>query len=91
MSQSDRRSHPRPGASGPGPGAGVDRDPDRASVALARIAIVASILIGQLWALTVAANAYFEERMVTVWWLVAFQIVSSLLALGVWLIVPDDR
>jgi hypothetical protein len=39
----------------------------------------------------VALNAYFEERMATVWWLFAFQCVSFLLALAVWAVVPDDR
>jgi hypothetical protein len=49
------------------------------------------VVVGQLWALTIALNAYFEERMATVWWLFAFQCVSFLLALAVWSIVPDDR
>ena len=53
--------------------------------------IVATVVVGQLWGLTVALNAYFEERMTTVWWLLVFQCVSFLLALVVWLIVPDDR
>jgi hypothetical protein len=81
----------RIGSPGPGPGAGVDRDPERAAIVLARIAIVATIVVGQLWALTIALNAYFEERMTIVWWLVAFQVVSFALALAVWLVFPDDR
>jgi hypothetical protein len=90
MSERDPRRL-RIGASGPGPGAGGERDPERAAVSIARIAIVATIVVGQLWALTVALNAYFEERMATVWWLFAFQCVSFLLALAVWAAVPDDR
>jgi cytochrome bd-type quinol oxidase subunit 2 len=91
MSERDRPPRLRVGSPGPGPGAGADRDPERAAIVLARIALVATVVVGQLWALTVALNAYFEERMATVWWLFAFQCVSFLLALAVWLIVPDDR
>ncbi|HET9311411.1 MAG TPA: hypothetical protein VFP41_09355 [Actinomycetota bacterium] len=91
MSERDPRLRLRIGAPGPGPGAGGDRDPERAAIAMARIAIVSTVVVGQLWALTVALNAYFEERLATVWWLFAFQCVSFLLALAVWLIVPDDR
>ena len=90
MSERDPRRL-RIGASGPGPGAGGERDPEHAAVSVGRIAIVATIVVGQLWALTVALNAYFEERMATVWWLFAFQCVSFLLALAVWAVVPDDR
>lgn len=91
MSARDRRLRVRLGAPGPGPGAGIDRDPERAAVQVARIAIVATVVIGQLWALTVALNAYFEERMHIVWWLLVFQAISFLLALATWLVVPDDR
>lgn len=91
MSERDRRMRVRIGSPGPGPGAGADRDPERAAIVVARIAIVATIVVGQLWALTIALNAYLEERMTIVWWLLAFQAVSFLLALAVWLIVPDDR
>ena len=79
------------GSPGPGPGAGSDRDPERTAVVLARTALVATIVVGQLWALTVALNAYFEERMATVWWIVGFEAVSFLLALGLWLMTPGDR
>jgi len=60
MSERDPRLRLRIGAPGPGPGAGGDRDPERAAIAMARIAIVATVVVGQLWALTVALNAYFE-------------------------------
>lgn len=87
----DPRLRVRSGAPAPGPGAGVDRDPERAAVVVARIAIVATVVVGQLWALTVALNAYFEEDMAVVWWLVGFEIVSFLVALGVWLMAPGER
>ena len=82
MSVRDPRLRVRSGAPAPAR-CGVDRDPERAAVVVARIAIVATVVVGQLWALTIALNAYFQEEMATVWWLVAFQVVSFLVALGV--------
>jgi hypothetical protein len=90
MSAPDR-ARVRPGAPGPGPGAGLERDPDRAALVLARIAIVGTIVVGQLWALTVALDAYFAEETATVLWLLGFQVMSFLLALVVWWSSPSDR
>jgi cytochrome bd-type quinol oxidase subunit 2 len=81
----------RAGSPGPGPGAGLERDPERAAIVIARIALVAMVVIGQLWALTVALNAYFEERMSIVWWLVVFEVISFVIALGIWLMARGDR
>jgi hypothetical protein len=83
-----RLSH---GASGPGPGAGGDRNPERTAADVSRIVLIATVVIGQLWGLTVALNAYFEGATATVWWLVAFEGLSFLLALGLWLLPPGDR
>ena len=74
---------------GPGPGAGHDRDPERAGMLHARIAIVATIVVGQLWGLTVALNRYFEHESVAA--LLVFQAVSFLVALGVWVAAPGER
>ena len=82
---------PRVHASGPGPGAGADREPDRASMLNARIAIVATIVVGQLWGLMVALNAWLDHRMGQVWLLLAFQALSFALAVAVWLAGPRDR
>lgn len=78
-------------APGPGPGIEPRADRQRQAVIVARIAIVATIVVGQLWALTIALDAYFLEEMTTVWWLLAFQVVSFLLALAVWWSSPTDR
>jgi hypothetical protein len=78
-------------APGPGPGVEPRADRQRQAVIVARIAIVATIVVGQLWALTIALDAYFLEEMATVWWLLAFQVVSFLLALVVWWSAPSDR
>ena len=76
-------------SSGPGPGG--DHNPDHASMLAARTAIVATIVVGQLWALTVALNAWQEDRMGQVWLLLAFQALSFGLAVAVWLAEPRDR
>ncbi len=81
----------RRSAPGPGPGAGGDRDPERTAVDVIRIVLVATIVVGQLWALTIALDAYFAEAMATVGWLVGFQVVSFAAALGLWLLAPGDR
>jgi hypothetical protein len=78
-------------ATGPGRGAGFERYPERSSIVVVRIAIVATVVLGQLWALTVCLNAYFLRDMRTVWWLVAFQAVSFVAALVVWRLAPGDR
>ena len=75
---------------GPGPGAGVDRAPERTALVLARIALVATIVVGQLWALTVALDAYLSDEMRTVWWLLGFQAMSFVLVLAVWRLAPSD-
>jgi hypothetical protein len=81
----------RRSAPGPGPGAGGDRDPERTAVDVIRIVLVATIVVGQLWALTIALDAYFAEAMATVGWLVGFQAVSFAAAVGVWLVAPGEK
>jgi hypothetical protein len=80
---------PRVTNTGPGPGAGHDRDPERAAMLNARIAIVATIVVGQLWGLTVALNRYFEHESVAM--LVVFEALSFLVVLAVWLAAPGER
>lgn len=76
---------------GPGPGAEPRADRQRQAVILARIALVATIIVGQLWALTIALDAYFLEETATVWWLLGFQVLSFALAFLVWWSSPSDR
>jgi hypothetical protein len=82
---------PRVHASGPGPGAGADTEPDRTSMLNARIAIVATIVVGQLWALMVALNAWLEHRDGQVLLLLGFQLLSFAVAVAVWRAAPRDR
>ena len=82
---------PRVHAPGPGPGAGADTEPDRASILNARIAIVATIVVGQLWGLMVALNAWLEHDNGQVAALVGFQLLSFAVAVAVWRAAPGDR
>jgi hypothetical protein len=77
---------PVPRATGPGPGAGHERDPEGATTLHARIAIVATIVVGQLWGLTVALNAWLDGSTSAVWWILGFEALSFLLAVLVWLV-----
>ncbi len=80
---------PRIRSSGPGPGG--DHSPERAAMLAARTAIVATIVAGQLWGLTVALNAWQEDHTGQVWLLLGFQALSFTLAVAVWLATPQDR
>jgi hypothetical protein len=82
---------PRIHASGPGPGAGADTEPERTSMLNARIAIVATVVVGQLWALMVALNAWLEHRDGQVLLLLGFQLLSFAVAVAVWRAAPRDR
>lgn len=82
---------PRIRSTGPGPGAGADQDPDRASVLSARIAIVATIVVGQLWALIVMLDAWHEHDTTQTWLVLAFEAASFILAVVVWRAGSSDR
>jgi len=82
---------PRIDVPGPGLAAGADRDPDRASMLNARIAIVATVVVGQLWGLVVALNAWQDHRDGQVVLLLGFQLLSFAVAVAVWLAAPRDR
>jgi hypothetical protein len=75
----------------PGPGAGAEREPDRVAMLNARIAIVATVVVGQLWGLMVALNAWLDHRTGQVWLLLGFQVLSFAIAAAVWLAGPRDR
>jgi hypothetical protein len=62
--------------------------PDEAAALGARIAIVASIILGQLWALTVALDLWLGGETSPVYWLLLFQASSFGVALLIWLASP---
>jgi hypothetical protein len=84
-----RGGAPRVSNTGPGPGAGHERDPERAGMLHARTAIVATIVVGQLWGLAVALNRYFEHQSVVP--LLVFEALSFVVAVVVWLAAPGER
>jgi hypothetical protein len=57
----------------------------------ARIAIVATIVVGQLWGLMVALNAWLEHDNGQVVALLGFQLLSFAVAVTVWRAAPRDR
>ncbi len=62
--------------------------PDVAASLNARIAVVAVIIVCQLWALTAALDAWLGGATGPVWWLLGFQAVAFLSALLIWLSSP---
>ena len=54
--------------------------------------LVCTVVIGQLWALTVATNAWMAGRTATAWWCTGFSVLSFLVVLAVWWSAPPrDR
>ena len=75
-------------SSGPGPGAGHERDPWHAAMVHARILLVATIVVGQLWGLAVALDAWLRGQGGQVWLLLGFESLSFAVALALWLTAP---
>ena len=71
----------RPRPVRPLPGS-VTEETERGSIAgeVARIAIVTTIVLGQLWAVTVALEAYLLDETLDAWLLAGFSVVSFALA-----------
>ena len=55
--------------------------PDIAASLNARIAVVALIIVCQLWALTAALDAWLGGDTGAVWWLLGFQVLAFVSAL----------
>jgi hypothetical protein len=62
--------------------------PDIAASLNARIAIVALIIVCQLWALTAALDAWLGVDTDAVWWLLGFQVLAFISALLVSRVSP---
>ena len=56
-----------------------------------RIIIVGTIVLGQLWALTVALEAYLLGETAQAWWLAAFSVISFGVALLLVRLDPASR
>ena len=85
---SDDRRKEGSGAYRSSQGRGGRDHPDEAAALGARIAIVASIILGQLWALTVALDSWLGGEAAPVYWLLLFQAASFGVALLIWLASP---
>ncbi|MEU0402094.1 hypothetical protein ABZ318_18020 [Streptomyces sp. NPDC006197] len=79
---------PRIRHTGPGPGAGTEQEPERSSKLSARLALALTVVIGQLWGLTVVVDEWMAGGTGTAWWGAGFLVLSFL---GLWLIDPEDR
>lgn len=56
-----------------------------------RIIIVLTVLLGQLWALTVALEAYLSDHRAQAWWLALFSIVSFAIVAALVFLEPAAR
>ncbi|MEU6620650.1 hypothetical protein ABZ926_07660 [Streptomyces litmocidini] len=82
---------PRIRHTGPGPGAGTEQEPERSSKLSARLALALTVVIGQLWGLTIVVDEWMAGDTGTAWWGAGFLVLSFLVVLGLWLIDPKDR
>ncbi|WP_369144754.1 hypothetical protein [Streptomyces sp. R44] len=82
---------PRIRHTGPGPGAGTEQEPERSSKLSARLALALTVVIGQLWGLTIVVDEWMTGDTGTAWWGAGFLVLSFLVVLGLWLIDPKDR
>lgn len=73
-------SDPRVRTTGPG----GEPEADRSSTLSARLVIVLTILIGQLWALSIGVESWMDGHTAAAWWLAGFQVLSALVSLAVW-------
>ncbi|QES06590.1 hypothetical protein DEJ44_13845 [Streptomyces venezuelae] len=82
---------PRITRTGPGPGAGTEQEPERSSKLSARLALALTVVIGQLWGLTIVVDEWMAGDTGTAWWGAGFLVLSFLVVLGLWAIDPKDR
>ncbi|MFJ9811569.1 hypothetical protein ACIRTB_25440 [Streptomyces sp. NPDC101158] len=82
---------PRVRHTGPGPGAGTDQEPERSSKLSARLALALTVVVGQLWGLTIVVDEWMSGDTGTAWWGAGFLVLSFLVVLGLWLLDPKDR
>ncbi|MFE4862444.1 hypothetical protein [Streptomyces sp. NPDC056670] len=82
---------PRTRHTGPGPGAGTEQEPERSSKLTARLTLAITVVIGQLWGLTVVVNEWMRGNTGTAWWGAGFLCLSFLVVLGLWALDPKDR
>ncbi|MEU3221272.1 hypothetical protein [Streptomyces sp. NPDC006971] len=82
---------PRVRHTGPAPGAGTEQQPERSSKLTARMILAVTVVVGQLWGLTVVVDAWMEGDIGSAWWCAGFLCLSFLVTLGLWRLAPEDR
>ncbi|WP_405017531.1 hypothetical protein OHV05_11105 [Kitasatospora sp. NBC_00070] len=82
---------PRVRHTGPGPGAGGEQQPERSAILTARLVLAITVVIGQLWALTVATDAWMRGETTVAWWCTGLSAASFLVVLLAWRISPRDH
>lgn len=82
---------PRVNDTGPGPGAGTEQEPERSAKLSGRLLLAMTVVIGQLWALSIAVDAWMRGDTDTAWWCAGFLILSFLVVLALWSIDKTDR
>ncbi|MEF9883460.1 hypothetical protein [Streptomyces sp. P9-A4] len=82
---------PRITRTGPGPGAGTEQEPERSAKLTARLTLALTVVIGQLWGLTIVVDEWMTGDTGTAWWGAGFLVLSFLVVLGLWVVDPKDR
>lgn len=59
---------PRIRNTGPGPGAGTEQEPERSSKLTARLVLALTVVVGQLWGLTIVVDEWMSGDTGTAWW-----------------------
>ncbi|TXS22362.1 hypothetical protein EAO70_06200 [Streptomyces sp. adm13(2018)] len=72
---------PRVTRTGPGPGAGTEQEPERSSKLTARLVLALTVVIGQLWGLTIVVDEWMAGDTGTAWWGAGFLCLSFLVVL----------
>ena len=86
------RDEPSPPAPRPLPGVPtVDTEEGARTALVTRIIIVVTVVLGQLWALTVALEAHLSGHRAQAWWLAGFSIVSFAIVAALVLLEPAPR
>lgn len=69
----------------------VETEEGARTALITRIIIVVTVVLGQLWALTVALEAYLSGHEAQAWWLAGFSLVSFAVVAALVFLEPPPR
>ena len=69
----------------------VETEEGARTALITRIIIVVTVVLGQLWALTVALEAHLSDHTSQAWWLALFSIVSFAVVAALVFLEPAPR